>query len=413
MKVVGIIAEYNPFHNGHAYQVSEIRRRESLDVVIAAMSGHFTQRGEASAFTKWQRAQLALAGGVDLIVELPFAFAVRSAEYFARGGVRLLNALGVTHLAFGTESESLDLLLTSARAQTLPHLAEELTPYLAKGIPYAAALSAMLEEKYHVPSAVSSSPNNILATEYLKAILRYAPTVEPIHIVRHGSAHHSTALDHAKHASSSAIRKNLSDDHFRAEQLASYIPPATYPYLTRFYKDNGGIPSLERLAPFVFGLLTTTDKTRLRQTVGISEGLENKFLSASLTATSFEGLLALVKTKRYPRTRLARTILHYLLGTTQEMVSHFDEIGPQYVRILGMNERGQEYLRTRKKTMSSPLITKLTPFFNQYDLLSHSDDPMKQMIALDIRSTNLYARLFSSPLAQNQDFTTSPIRYLL
>lgn len=413
MKAVGIIAEYNPFHNGHAYQVAEIKRRESPDVVIAAMSGHFTQRGEASVFTKWHRAQLALAGGIDLVVELPFTFAVRSAEYFAAGGVRLLSELGITHLAFGAESENLKPLLTAARAQSLPHLAEELTPYLAKGIPYAASLSSLLEEKYHVPSAVTSSPNNILAIEYLKAILRYAPTIEPIHIVRHGSTHHSPSLDHAVHASSSAIRKNLANDHFRNGELASYIPPATYPYLTRFYEANGGIPSLERLAPFVFGLLTTTDKTRLKQTVGISEGLENKFLSASLTASSIEELLNLVKTKRYPRTRLARTILHYLFGTTQEMISHFDEIGPQYIRILGMNERGQEYLRTRKKTMSSPIITKLTPFFNQYDLLSHSDDPLKQMLALDVRSTNLYARLFSSPLAQNQDFTTSPIRYLL
>ncbi|MBQ5587416.1 MAG: nucleotidyltransferase [Selenomonadales bacterium] len=413
MKAVGIIAEYNPFHNGHAYQIAEVKRRESPDVVIAAMSGHFTQRGEASVFTKWQRAQLALAGGADLVVELPFVFAVRSAEYFARGGVRLLHELGITHLAFGAESDDIEPLLTSARAQLRPDLAETLAPYLAKGLPYAAALSTMLEEKYHISPAVLASPNNILGAEYLKAILRYAPTAEPIHIVRHGSTHHSTSLEHAVHASSSAIRKNIADDRFRMTELASYIPPATHSYLTRFYEENGGIPSLERLSPFVFGLLATTDKKRLSQTVGISEGLENKFLSASHTATSLEELLDLVKTKRYPRTRLTRTVLHYLFGTTQESVSHFDEIGPQYIRILGMNERGQDYLRTRKKTMSVPIITKLTPFFNQYDLLSHSDDPLKQMLAFDVRSTNLYARLFSSPLAQNQDFTTSPIRYLL
>ena len=413
MKAVGIIAEYNPFHNGHAYQISEIKKRESPDVIIAAMSGHFTQRGEASAFTKWQRAQLALAGGIDLVVELPFAFAVRSAEYFAKGGVRLLGNLGITHLAFGAESDDIEPLFTSARAQLHPHLAEELAPYLAKGVPYASALSSLLEEKYDVPSAVLTSPNNILATEYLKAILRYAPTVEPIHIVRHGSEHHSASLDHAMHASSSAIRRNIDDSKFRTTELASYIPPATHRYLTKFYEDNGGMPSLERLAPFVFGLLATTDKTRLGQTVGISEGLENKFLSASLTATSVEELLDLAKTKRYPRTRLARILLHYLFGTSQETVSRFDEIGPQYIRILGMNERGQKYLRTHKKTMPLPLITKLTPFFNQYDLLSQSDDPFKQMLALDVRSTNLYARLLPTPLAQNLDFTTSPIRYLL
>lgn len=413
MKAVGIIAEYNPFHNGHAYQISEVRRRESPDVVIAAMSGHFTQRGEASVFTKWQRAQLALAGGADLVVELPFVFAVRSAEYFARGGIRLLHELGITHLAFGTESKQLEPILTSARAQSHPHLVKDLAPYMTKGLPYAAALSAMLEEKHHIQSDILSSPNNILATEYLKAIMRYAPTIEPIHIVRHGSSHHSASLENAMHASSSAIRKNIADIRFRTTELASYIPPATHPYLTRFYEENGGIPSLERLSLFVFGLLATTDKTRLKNTVGISEGLENKFLSASLAATSLEELLDLVKTKRYPRTRLSRTLLHYLFGTTQEMVSRFDKIGPQYIRILGMNERGQEYLRTRKKTMPAPIITKLTPFFNQYDLLSQSDDPLKQMLAFDVRSTNLYARLFSAPLAQNQDFTTSPIRYLL
>ena len=413
MKAVGIIAEYNPFHNGHAYQVAEIRRQESPDVIIAAMSGHFTQRGEAAAFTKWQRAHLALAGGVDLVVELPFAFAVRSAEYFAAGGVRLLHQLGITHLSFGAENDCLSPLLESARVQSRPELAKELSPYLSQGIGYAAALSSLLEEKYQIPSAITSLPNNILATEYLKAIWRYAPTISPLHIVRCGSAHHSPSLAHTMHASSSAIRKHLADGSFRKEQLAPYIPPAAYASLTHFYEVNRGMPNLERLAPFLFGLLIATDKTRLQETAGISEGLENKFLSASLAASSIEELIDLVKTKRYLRTRLSRILLHYLFGTTQEMIDRFDAVGPQYIRILGINERGQAYLRTRKKTTPCPIITKLTPFFNQYDLLSPGNDPFKQMLALDVRTTNLYARLFAPPLRQNQDFTTAPIRHML
>ena len=413
MKAVGIIAEYNPFHNGHAHQIAEIRRREQPDVIIAAISGHFTQRGEAASFTKWQRAQLALAGGIDLVVELPFVFAVRSAEYFAAGGVRLLHQLGITHLSFGAESNSLLPLAECARIQSQPELTAELSPYLSQGVPYAAALSALLKDKYHISSNITSSPNNILAIEYLKAIRRYAPTVTPLHIMRYGAEHHSISLDHTAFASSSAIRQSLTTNGFCSGPLASCVPPAVLPLMKRFFTDNDTLPSLEYLSPLLFGLLATTDKSRLKNTAGISEGLENKISTASLSSASIEELLSLVKTKRYPRTRLARIILHYLFGTTQDMIARFDEVGPQYIRILGMNERGQDYLRTRKKTTPLPIITKLTPYFNQYDLAEPKDDLFKEMLALDVRSANLYARLFSSPLAQNQDFMTSPIRHML
>lgn len=410
MKAVGIIAEYNPFHNGHAYQINKIRQETGADVVVVAMSGHFTQRGEAASFTKWQRAHLALLGGADLIVELPFVFASRSGEYFAAGGVRLLDALGICALSFGTESTSLTPLLTSARIQLLPTLGETLAPYLAQGLPYAAALSSLLEAKYHISSEITSAPNNILTIEYLKAILRYAPHIIPHPIVRHGSAHHSTDFTAESYASSSAIRQRLKSSTPALSSLTDYIPPASLPYLLQYYEANGGLPDSERLAPFVFGLLATTDKSRLTHTAGISEGLENKFLSASLRVSTLEELLDHVKTRRYPRTRLSRIILHYLLGSTASSIAQFDLSGPQYIRVLGMNERGQAYLRTRKKKTPLPIITKLTSHFNQYDLADPQGDPLKNMLAFDVRTANLYARLFGAPLAINQDFTTSPVR---
>lgn len=412
MKAVGIIAEYNPFHNGHAHQIAQIRQTAQPDVVIVAMSGHFTQRGEAASFTKWQRTHLALLGGADLVVELPFAFAVRSGEYFAAGGVRLLDALGISMLSFGTESSSLSPLLTAARANLMPTLGKDLTPYLAQGIPYAAALSALLEETYHLPPAITSAPNNILAIEYLKAILRYAPHITPLPILRQGSSHHSTELASTPYASSSAIRTVLAGDTDAFSLLSSCIPPAVLSQLRQYYYTNGSLPDLEILSPFVFGLLSTTDKSRLTATAGISEGLENKFYSASLTASTIGELLDHVKTKRYPRTRLNRILLHYLLGTTSDTITRFDTIGPQYIRVLGMNERGQDYLRERKKKTPLPLITKLTSYFNQYDLAAPDGAPFKEMLALDVRTTNLYARLFKSPLAMNQDFITSPLRVL-
>lgn len=410
MKAVGIIAEYNPFHNGHAHQIATIRQKASCDVVIAAISGHFTQRGETASFTKWQRANLALLGGADLVVELPFVFAVRSGAYFATGGVRLLDALGVSYLSFGAESTSLAPLLAAAHAQLSPTLGTELAPYLAQGMPYAAALTHLLDEQYQIPPAITSSPNNILAIEYMKAILSYAPHITPLHIVRHGSSHHSDSLDDSALASSSAIRAVLSEKSPTLERLTPYIPPVAMPYLSRYWAENGGLANLELLSPLVFGLLHTTDKTRLIKTAGIAEGLENKFLSASLTANTIDNLLNQVKSKRYPRTRLNRILLHYIFGSTKDMIARFDAIGPQYIRILGMNERGQAYLRERKKKTQLPIITKLTSYFNQYDLLSPGKDPFKSMLALDVRSANVYARLFDTPLAMNQDFTTSPIR---
>lgn len=410
MKAVGIIAEYNPFHNGHAYQIAQVRHALSPDVVIAAISGHFTQRGDIASFTKWQRAHLALLGGADLVIELPFAFAVRSGEYFATGGIRLLAALGATHLSFGAESTAIEPLCTAARVQLSPSIGKELAPYLAQGMPYASALSSWLEEYHHLPPAIIRSPNNILAIEYLKAIFTYAPHMIPIHITRQGNTHHNTSLTESPFASSSAIRAFLAENATCLDRLSSYIPKNLLPHLMQFYHANGALPSYESLAPFVFGLMATTDKNRLSSTAGISEGLENKFLTASFTASTLDELLNQVKSKRYPRTRLNRILLHYLFGLTQEMITRFDTLGPQYIRILGMNERGQSYLRQCKKKTPLPIITKLTSYFNQYDLDDPNNDPFKEMLALDVRSANLYARLFRTPLPMNQDFTTSPIR---
>ncbi len=171
MRATGIIAEYNPFHNGHAYQAAQARQLSHADAVIAVMSGHFTQRGEITLIDKWHRAQTAILSGVDLVLELPAVFAVRSAQYFAAGGVRLLNSLGIVgHLSFGAEVAEMDLLKAAAIGMSDPMVVQALKQGLRSGKTYAAALAQALVIARHTTRDFIISPNNILAVEYLRAI---------------------------------------------------------------------------------------------------------------------------------------------------------------------------------------------------------------------------------------------------
>ncbi len=406
MKAIGIVAEYNPFHNGHAYQLNTLRRAEQPDAVIAVMSGHFTQRGEAAAFTKWQRARMALTGGADLVIELPFVYAVRSAQYFAAGGVRTLCALGITHLAFGSETEDLSLLKQAADAQLDDTVIASLKSRMAAGISYASALSSILKENYTIPSSVTQAPNNILGIEYCKAFRRHAPSVTPIGVLRQGADHSDEDLSSAHYASGTALRSLLSDDRFRSTRLTDYVPPAAAEILRTSYETNGGLPDIEHLAPLFFGRMLTEPIDTLRRTPGIAEGLENKFLSAAHSARSLEEALLLIKSKRYPMTRLRRTLLHYLLQTSADELADFDILGPQYIRVLGMNERGRAWLKYRKKETPLPILQKITSHIHEKTLQKHESElsPLERMLSLDIRSANLHALCFRPSLPLQQDF---------
>ena len=232
--VVGIIAEYNPFHNGHAYQIARIRALLPDAALVAVMSGSFTQRGEPTVLDQWQRAALAIENGIDLVIELPYAFSCRSAQHFATGGIRLLAALGcVTHLAFGAETDDLPLLTQLAEASELQAVKEDLHQRLKEGRSYAAAFAGAVAQRCSCPPSILRQPNNILAIEYLRARTHFAPKLHPLLIHREGAAYHDESIV-SNIASASAIRCTLSrllsqqDPSPSWQELTSVLPDSVW-----------------------------------------------------------------------------------------------------------------------------------------------------------------------------------------
>lgn len=410
MHVVGVIAEYNPFHQGHAYQLRAIRERFHDDVaIVAVMSGSFTQRGEAAVLDKWRRADLAVRGGCQLVLELPFLFACRSAQDFARGGVRLLQGLGcVDTLAFGAESPDLTPLMEAARAIDAPETQAALHEALRAGASYAKALTAILQEASGLAADLLRQPNNILAIEYLRAIRVYAQGIEPLLIARRGAGYHEASLGPL--ASASAIRGELAKAQPDFASLRDSLPEATYAAIRAAFPAE--IASTERLFRPLLARLLTMKNHELEAIFGLQEGLANRLLAKIRQSQTLQELIAGMVTSRYPASRISRIVPHLLLGTGERAAREAAKTGPLYARVLAFDEVGRELLHTIKKRSTLPLITKVSAALNSRERLECDLSPLQAMLALDTRATELCALSLpdSAPLAalHQTDFITSP-----
>ena len=438
---VGIIAEYNPFHNGHAYQLKKIRDVDPDATIAVIMSGSFTQRGTAAILDKWTRARLAVKNGADLVLELPYAFACRSAEHFARGGVQSLAALGMDVLAFGAETKDLKALQTIACAMEKDAFQAALHDRIAQGASYATALSDELVEHTNVDASVLHEPNNILAIEYLRALSQYAPNIAPLLIHRKGAGYHDTKLS-GTIASASAIRKALnpqppssregdreavvgvakigsntfSESTIERKTLRRVMPADVFAALCESFPNQQPHQFL-LLRPLLARLLTMNTE-HLQHIAGIGEGLEHRLLEkcSSLSLSSrtneetWEHLTQSIATSRYPRSRIRRSLLHILTGFTQEVATSCDAGGPRYLRVLAMNARGAALLHSAKKTARLPIITKTSQYMRSRDLLRPLDElsPLQQMLLFDVRATELRNLALPVPQKASQDFLTSP-----
>lgn len=410
MHVVGVIAEYNPFHQGHAYQLRAIRERFHDDVaIVAVMSGSFTQRGEAAVLDKWRRADLAVRGGCQLVLELPFLFACRSAQDFARGGVRLLQGLGcVDTLAFGAESPDLAPLMEAACAIDAPETQAVLHEALRAGASYAKALTAILQEASGLAANLLRQPNNILAIEYLRAIRVYAQGIEPLLIARRGAGYHEASLGPL--ASASAIRGELAKAQPDFASLRDSLPEATYAAIRAAFPAE--IASTERLFRPLLARLLTMQGRELEAIFGLQEGLANRLLAKSRQSQTLQKLIAGMVTSRYPASRISRIVPHLLLGTGERAAREAAETGPLYTRVLAFDEVGRELLHAVKERGTLPLITKLSAALNSRERLEGDLTPLQAMLALDTRATELRALALPdhAPLAalHQTDFITSP-----
>lgn len=349
MAVAGVIAEYNPFHRGHAWQLAELRRRLGEETPVAVcMSGNFVQRGDFALLNKHSRAEMALAGGVDLVLELPTPWAAAGAERFAQGAVAVLAAAGVvTHLAFGCECGTLAPLLAAAEGLERAEFPEKLREMTGKGISFPEARQQALEEITGAADCLSR-PNNALAVEYLRALRAQGSGMEPVALPRVGADHDSR--ERCAYPSATAIREAV----LAGEDWRALLPAASGEILSR-EMEAGRAPADWRICQrAILARLRSMGEEDFRPYDGGNEGLYHRFYAAVHSAATVEELLETAKTKRYPMARLRRLLLQAYLGVPQAAQGET----PPYIRVLGADRRGRELLRRMRKTASLPVITK-------------------------------------------------------
>ncbi|WP_026690014.1 nucleotidyltransferase [Alteribacter aurantiacus] len=362
MRSVGLIVEYNPFHNGHLYHLTESKKVTKADVVVAVMSGSFLQRGEPALVDKWARTKMALLGGCDLVVELPYLYAVQHATLFARGAVGILDKLGVDTIAFGSENGNID-----AFQETIAFMKEykashdkAIKPFLEKGFSYPRASSAAYEKLK--PASFTgvdlTAPNNILGIQYCEALDELDSQIIPYTITREKAGYHDPVPTDQAIASATSIRNILSSPNGTLEDVRPFVPDTTYDVLQSYLKTYGMIHQWSNYFPNLQHQIITQSTNELKEKYEVSEGLEHRFKKAVMKETDFETFLSFMKTKRYTRTRLQRAMVHMLLNTTKDEANEWvHPLSPDYIRILGMSSLGQTYLSRIKKKLDIPLIS--------------------------------------------------------
>lgn len=322
MKTLGIITEYNPFHQGHAYMLERAKRKADANRVVVIMSGSFVQRGEPAIFDKWTRTAAALKNGADLVLELPVLFAAANAETFARGAVRLLTESGIVDtLAFGSENGNLQELQEAAKilANETEEFQRLLKELLGEGLSYPAARAKVLETLSQINSAILSKPNDILGLEYLKALDYYSSPIAPLTIRRKGD-YNSLSLS-SGYASASAVRKALTEENSTEAML--HLPENTHDLYNKALSIGTAPVFWDTLMPALHYKLRTTSIEELKKIAEVTEGLENRILHSIDSCYSFEEMMDFIKTKRYTRTKIQRILLHILLDIKESEVSYF------------------------------------------------------------------------------------------
>lgn len=383
MRVVGIIAEYNPLHNGHIYHMEESKRQAGSEFCVVAMSGNFVQRGEPACTDKFTRAEWAVMGGADLVVEIPTVFAVSSAERFAEGGVKTLAATGVvTDLAFGVETENVNALyhLADLLDREPPNLKIYLTHHLKQGKSYPRAQYDALAD-YGIPEdelALLQEPNNILAVEYLKALNRFAPEIRPLPILRVGNKYNSTVLT-GKLSSATAIRQAL----LSGDESVYDTMPMSVAAAMRF--DEQFPVTFDRFGAMLLYRLRAMTLDELHALPDASEGFEQVLFRAAREAVDLPSLLEAIKSKRYTLARCKRilvsALLHIPAGMSDAVGGSIDNM---YLHVLGLKRIGRGLLAAMASRALAPVILR-------HSDLQNCSDVARASLAIDALSTDLYA----------------------
>lgn len=386
MKIAGIIAEYNPFHNGHAHHIAETRKRTGCDYVVVCMDGSYTQRGEAACLDKWTRARAALNCGANAVFELPALWAVNTADAFARGGVAVLGGLGCDCLSFGSETDDLELLqkLADLREHEPEEVSCAVQEKLAEGKSHARARGEALAEYMRLSPETLNAPNLTLGVEYIRAIRELKLDMEPSIVPRIGS-YHDSAL--GTFASASAIREAAR----RGETPMESVP--------EIMQDQ--LPRIQRMhAPddLLLHTLRSMAEKDIAALPGVAEGLEKRVTRCAREAATQDELIEMLKCKRYTRARIARLCAHALLGITREMQEAHPL--PEYARIIGMGEKARPLLAELKKRSRLPIVSDAARLAGS------------EIFQLECRATDLRALQCNEPQERKtgQEFTQKFVR---
>ena len=415
MKAVGLVTEYNPFHNGHLYHLNKAMELTGADISVAVMSGDFVQRGEPAVLDKYTRTSMALNSGVNLVVELPVNYAVSSAENFAAGALKVLDYIKADSIAFGSESGDIERLskLAHVLCDNEDTLYKEISKYTANGISYAAARQKTVEKLTDKDTAaILTSSNNILAVEYLKAIIKNNYAIKPYTVQRQGDAYNDTDI-RSDYASATALRGNL-----KADNISKYIPVKAGLILSSntnyIYPDDITEALFTRLLDILFA--SSYDKNVFIENVmkypDVNKEIAGRLYKSAMdmiTRTvpqgaeskdngvfSFGSLCEHIKTKEVPLSRIKRALVRITLGLDKKHMEKYSNA--PYIRVFGFDKKGQEYLSYIRKTVEVPLITKTADY--------------KEMLLDDIHAANIYNMIVAGKygVKEQGDYVKSPIR---
>lgn len=410
-RVLGIIAEYNPFHNGHMYHLQKAKEQSGAQYCICVMSGNFVQRGNTSIVNKWKKAEMALLNGVDLVIELPTIYSVASAEGFSLGAIKLLNNLKIVDaISFGTETSDFAALnnISNIVNEEPMKYKSILNSELKKGLSFPKArenaLMLYLNDNKRYDN-ILNTPNNILAIEYLKALKKIKSTIQPIPVKREKVYYNDNVIVD-EFASATAIRKLLKNEEF--SEIRKVVPKSTYQILEKETELGNVVLDLSRYEKEIIYNLRRMTVSEIAELPDVNEGLEHSLKNAANYSNDITNLINIVKTKRYTVTRIQRILICALLGITKRDVGMAKKAEP-YIRVLGFNEKGKELIsRINKQNPKATVITSVKKFQDKNNNNKNSKI-YKRLLDIDIFSTNVYTMACKSESLANLDYTKNMV----
>ncbi len=406
MRVVGLVTEYNPFHNGHLYHLNKSKELTGATHSVAVMSGHFLQRGEPALLDKWSRAEMAVSCGVDLVVELPVVYSCATADQFARGSVSLLDRMGIVNaLSFGSESGEVELFREIGYLLANPpkEMELKLREHLNKGFSFARSQQLALQECCDSSEMrlFFQQPNNILGMLYVKHLFLCGSSIQPHTIQRIGAGYHSVELQQI--SSATGIRQHI-ESGGSLQALKETMPESSFRVLENYRNENKKFVMTDDFAQGLMMLLKRMTVDEFKQVTDVTEGLENRLWECAHQVHHWKDFSHCVKSKRYPYTRVQRMLMHILLNIKKPDTTFWYQQGhPEYLRILAFNQLGRELINLCKKESSVPIITKTAHY-------QPATQRASDQLELDFRGTDLHELATGSSKATKgrSDYLKSP-----